>query len=101
MSNCAVCHQPVKSGIVVHSECMELLQKTQQVENKPMEWISVKDRLPDAGFEAIVSVRIFGKCISTTGRYDAGKKIWYCTQNNVPAPVTHWMPLPEPPEVEI
>lgn len=36
MSNCAVCHKPVKSGIVVHSECMELLQKTQQLGNKPL-----------------------------------------------------------------
>lgn len=36
MSNCAVCHKPVKSGVVVHSECMELLQKTQQLDNKPL-----------------------------------------------------------------
>ena len=36
MSNCAVCHKPVTSGVVVHSECMELLKKTQQVDNKPL-----------------------------------------------------------------
>lgn len=36
MSNCAVCHKPVASGIVVHSECMELLQKAQQLDNKPL-----------------------------------------------------------------
>lgn len=36
MKKCAVCHKPVTSGVVVHSECMELLQKTQQVDDKPM-----------------------------------------------------------------
>ncbi len=36
MSKCAVCHEPVVSGVVVHSECVELLQKTQQLDNKPL-----------------------------------------------------------------
>ena len=37
MSNCAVCGKRVKSGIVVHSECVhELVKKTQQLDNKPL-----------------------------------------------------------------
>lgn len=36
MSNCAVCHEPVVSGVVVHSECVGRLQKAQQLDDKPL-----------------------------------------------------------------
>lgn len=36
MSNCAICRKPAKPGVVVHRECMELLQKTQQLDDKPL-----------------------------------------------------------------
>lgn len=108
MSNCAVCHKPVKSGIVVHSECMELLQKTQQVENKPMEWISVNYRSPNNEelkrsecFEFLCRVLIPEKggnvCKKTLViKYDILDKQWVCDGMIV----THWMPMPAPPEVD-
>lgn len=36
MSNCAVCGKHVKSGVVLHRECFELLHKTQQLDNEPL-----------------------------------------------------------------
>lgn len=36
MKKCAVCHEPVVPGVVVHSECMALLQKAQQLDDKPL-----------------------------------------------------------------
>ena len=36
MKKCAVCHEPVKSGVVVHSERLEQLRKAQPLDNKPM-----------------------------------------------------------------
>lgn len=168
MSNCVVCHKPVKSGIVVHSECMELLQKTQQLEDnpltmdelqnmdgepvylavdhkwyivslnyltpygarvpcgvdmwgqgtslsllvecglyrrKPNDWISVERRLPPDPDESIEDdlelpeyiVMVRGATESTVMHY-AGYGEWL--YGGDPYPVTHWMPMPEPPEVE-
>lgn len=36
MKKCAVCHEPMVSGVVVHSECVELLRKAQQLDDKPL-----------------------------------------------------------------
>lgn len=66
-----------------------------------MEWISVKDKMP----MLIETVLFIGK------RYDGGwgstqrgyfdGTFWHSESNGtVYLPVTHWMPLPEPPEEE-
>ena len=57
------------------------------------EWISVKDRLPEQGEEAI--------CIAADGDMMIGKYtewgwMFPCYFENL----THWMPLPEPPKGE-
>lgn len=170
MSNCAVCHKPVTSGVVVHSECMELLQKTQQLDNKPLtieelremagepvwvespgvreyghygivagvdvesmslylesdfscrdygttwlayrrkpnDWISVEKRLPDEELkqfrikypkEEVVEV-----IVVITGASESTTLYWngHCFEDlsGEPYSVSHWMPLPAPPEVE-
>lgn len=64
------------------------------------EWISVKDRLPEEFVDVLAYLKN-GK-INRTWRDKVGfrnatsKKVrWYSDGS-----VTHWMPLPEPPEVE-
>ena len=63
------------------------------------EWISVNDRLPEAGTKAL--------CYLKRGEYwtavwdDCGDDLWsdgeaWCSNGEV----THWMPLPEPPKGE-
>jgi hypothetical protein len=58
-----------------------------------MEWISVKDRLPEIGETVIVhggiAYRIEDEWISQTGFANGRPIMW---------PVTHWMPMPEPPQ---
>jgi hypothetical protein len=59
-----------------------------------MEWISVEDKMPEPDRLVIVKggvavFRKWGVWITMTGR-DSGKPIQW--------DVTHWMPLPEPPE---
>ena len=59
------------------------------------EWISVKERLPDNG-EKVLTVDNEG-CMIVASWYKLGG--WFlpvCRAN----PVTHWMPLPDPPKGE-
>lgn len=66
------------------------------VERKRGEWISVKERLPEdsGGVNLCTRSGIVG-----TGFYDKYTKNWvqYYSGGALCVDVTHWMPLPEPP----
>lgn len=71
-----------------------------------MNWISVKDQLPEEG----VTVLCYRKTITcgwycnSYWPYEKKRKGWHCDWSGViramckKYPVTHWMPLPTPPE---
>lgn len=63
-----------------------------------MNWISVKERLP----QDEESVLVWGCGFIEIGWYDASDKCW-CTDDfdYDDDQVTHWMPLPEPPKEEV
>ena len=81
------------------------------------EWISVKDRLPEKDGAYLVTTNSFGNRQSVKLRWFAKdgenvdayalagqKDVWYlydieCGYVSINS-VTHWMPLPEPPEGE-
>lgn len=75
-----------------------------QQESKP-QWISVKDRLPeDMGAVLVIVSGTPRKNITLDGAYEFGEydpdegwilEMWPEWKD---ATVTHWMPLPEPPE---
>lgn len=57
------------------------------------QWISVKDRLPEVGQNAL----IFDEgIISVNGILYS--KVWHPYHNGFASEPTHWMPLPEPPK---
>lgn len=56
-----------------------------------MEWISVKDRLPQ-DYERVMYFDSRERGFIEIGYFVS-------TQTPVPTYVTHWMPLPEPPKV--
>lgn len=66
-------------------------------------WIPVTERLPEVWHNGETAVLVnymiyspyFGVDI---GNYHAKARTWLCM--GLPITVTHWMPLPEPPEVE-
>ena len=60
-----------------------------------MEWISVKDRLPER-MQPVIVCRDNGKV--EQGYRDVGD--WWKVYGTRTKNVTHWMPLPEPPKEE-
>ena len=65
-----------------------------------MEWISIKDRLPELGEHVLVFCNIYGIFIASYEDIGAGKKWgnWRDFNGNLGIlPPTHWMPLPTPP----
>jgi len=65
------------------------------------EWISVKDRLPDDDenyYEAVLVYCVYGGCKECDVAYLTTTKNWLDEKCNAQIPVTHWMPLPEPPK---
>lgn len=63
-------------------------------------WISVKDRLPDrVGEEYIVYITSNDgeKCVTCDHWVGSSRCRWFLF-DDAEAVVTHWMPLPEPPE---
>ena len=67
-------------------------------------WISVEDRLPEA-YETVLftGVNKYGNRYRTQRGYYCGGDVWYSEivpGKKVVNGVTHWMPLPEPPEVK-
>lgn len=92
---------------------IERYEKGEHSNQKEMQWISVKDRLPSLeGLEpdeveyvlvseqyfAVITGEKLGSCVSICGfGHDGWSKSdnfgYVCTEN-----ITHWMPMPEPPE---
>ena len=75
----------------------------------PNEWVSVEERLPDKHDEYIVCAcdegepideRIWGNTVVVFADYYDGTFTWYegNREYDISDIVTHWMPLPAPPE---
>jgi hypothetical protein len=61
------------------------------------DWISVKDRLPEAFVPVMVCRRNqHGRQIVEAGQKDV--RDWWRVYGMRTKSVTHWMPMPEPPE---
>ena len=73
-----------------------------------MEWISVKDRIPNDEIPVLVTYKSFVNDELLSDMIAAkskGKWYWWdgtplCISDEVLVEITHWMPLPEPPKGE-
>lgn len=77
------------------SQCARLLEKLQKAETAIPRWISVEERLPGEKQRVIVRCKTVG---TTVGWRLWGE--WMTDLGDGGSEVTHWMPLPEPPEEE-
>lgn len=62
------------------------------------EWISVSEKLPEKLDEYIVMIK--GAKVPTALWYNPNGELWKTEELGIKYPVTHWMPLPEPPKEE-
>ena len=79
MAICKICGKPMETGVVVHKECLP-------------RWIPVTEKLPKTHTPVLVSDSQNRVCIR--------EHLWGGCWSQDKIDVTHWMPLPEPPEVE-
>lgn len=89
--------QQLEADNAQQARCIEnLTDKLNATNDAPPCWISVKERLPE--HEEYVLVCIRG--IIYTGYYDARGRYWEVEGSRENEKLTHWMPLPEPPQEE-
>lgn len=85
-----------------YSQLHDLISELDVAEPSAREWISVEDRLPEP-FECVLiatdAVNAAGEEFVTIGAWE--HDTWKCLTGPMEAKekVTHWKPLPEPPEV--
>lgn len=65
-----------------------------------MNWISVKDRLPDNHFLIIAFDKNYGVHPCFYGKDGFGKFKFFYDETTILHNVTHWMPLPDAPKEE-
>ena len=78
------------------------LRAQQEQESKPTNgWISVQDRLPEVGgyVVCIAKRNPFSRFMPMVARIEKNGWVNPMTEQYI-SEVTHWMPMPEPPEME-
>ena len=95
------CYETVKS-IAAARLIERLTAENAALREKVPQWISVEDRLPiDRLSKYLVAFRDAGGSIVDMARYFPSDG-WTCDNWEVPQNlITHWMPLPEAPEVDL
>ena len=86
--NCMGCRHTVVNNL----QCSENVCPVWQELPDAMEWVSVKERLPSESGEYLIWTGNFYDIIV----FNINSQMWYGHGDYI----THWTPLPKPPEVE-
>ena len=84
--------RPIEDALLARAEKAEAENATLKEERR---WIPVREQMPTPGTQWWVLLKN-GKMGFDFTYIDGGRYDWWRNGSNV----THWMPLPEPPEVE-
>ena len=104
--NCKLCNQDSTPWVHINGHiCEDCYANTKRLwSSDKMSWISVKDKLPDDYNEVLYcAIDNMGTHEIMTGHREKGKWTHCCLfYSTITLPshisVTHWMPLPEPPQ---
>lgn len=104
VSGCAGCEHLGDLGCVEWN-MRSALALIKHLEAKQPKWISVKERLPEYK-TAVLGYGLRSKKYGETDKFPAAHVVytrgedegWFTFWNNEYVAVTHWMPLPQPPE---
>lgn len=83
-----------------YNELIDGLNKS-YASKKNKDWISVKERLPFSG-ENVTVCSVYKKIVCAYIWKETEYYIWKCanSHNDINEEITHWKPLPAPPEIE-
>lgn len=86
-------------GWILPAKVRWMIERAPAVDAVPVRWIPVTERMPQP-FQAVIVCREKGKgeYVVEQGFKDVGD--WWKVYGTRTKNVTHWMPLPEPPEEE-
>lgn len=103
VSGCAVMREAADRIANQSTHIAALQQEIEKLRRQVPRWIPVDERLPEVWRNdetaELVNYMIYSPDFGVDiGNYHAKAKKWLCMA--LPCTVTHWAPLPEPPEVE-
>ena len=103
VSGCAVMREAADRIVNQSTHIAALQQEIEKLRRQVPRWIPVDERLPEVWRNdetaELVNYMIYSPDFGVDiGNYHAKAKKWLCMA--LPCTVTHWAPLPEPPEVE-
>lgn len=90
------CDDPLNELVAADARVRELLDEVGELESKIPRWISVEERLPEDSQSVLACFEKSGGvgCATFVDLYKCFETDRGCFG------ATHWMPLPEPPEVK-
>ena len=94
-----------EAGIIYNVDSLGLSFNSMRVRSEDVidGWVYIKERLPELDQYVFIAVegKVYMGRLNSVEHTDEGRNLsWISTFLRSDVPITHWLPLPEPPEVK-